>query len=95
MTSGKDGGLVEVRSDLGPGTAAGQDQGALGPGVLDVGADPLELGGRGERAHVGVEGQVRRQPHRARRDDERLQELVGDALVQVQPLDRDAELAGR
>ena len=72
--------------------ASGQDQCALGPGVLDVSADPLELGGRGERAHVCVESQVGRERVATTK---RLQELVGDTLVQVQPLYRDTELAGR
>ena len=45
--------LVEERSDVGPGAAAGEHRRALGDRVVDVRRDPLELGRGDQRTHVG------------------------------------------
>ncbi len=56
--------------------------------------DGLELPLPHQRAHVGAVGEGVAEPHRPRAGGEALQEGVGDRLVDVQPLDGDAELSG-
>lgn len=68
---------------------------ALGDGLLDVPGDGLQLAFADQGAHVGAVGEGRTEPHRLRAGGEALHERVGDRLVDVQPLDGDAELTGR
>ena len=63
-------------------------------GLVDMPGDGLQLALADQRAHVGAVGEGGAEPHRLRPGGEPLQEGVGDRLVDVQPLDGDAELAG-
>ncbi len=74
--------------------AAGQQLGAAGDRLVDPLLDPVAVVGGDQRADVGV--RVERVADRQLLDvgDEPLGEGVGDVLVDEDPLDRDAALAG-
>ncbi len=91
----EDGGLVEVRADVRAGDPAGDQLRAPLDGVGDMRLDRLQLPLPHQRTHVGAVGQGGTEPHRLGAGGEALQEGVGDRLVDVEPLDGDAELAGR
>lgn len=56
--------------------------------------DGLQLALTDERTHVGAVREGVAEPHGLRAGGEPLHEVVGDRLVDVQPLDGDAELSG-
>ncbi len=75
--------------------AAGQRLGAGGERVIDVVVDDRALVGRGHRADVLVGSRRRRRPGAAADLVGQLRhELVVGRLLDVDPLDRDADLAG-
>ncbi len=90
----EDGRLEEVRADVGAGRAAGDELRALRHGLLDVPRDRLQLALADQGAHVGTVGEGLAEPHRLGAGGETLDEGVRDRLVDVEPLDGDAELAG-
>ena len=72
----------------------GEHGGALGLGVLDVLGDRPQLRLVDERAHVVAELERGAERHRLDGGDEARDELLGDVLVDDDPLGRDAQLAG-
>ncbi len=91
---GEHGGLVEERTEVRAGLAAGEHARALGDGVLDVLGDLLQLRGRGEGADLGPVLLLRAEPQRRHPCGEAIHERGGDRLIDVDALDRDAQLAG-
>lgn len=75
-------------------TPAGDEGRALLDGLVDVACDGLQLAFADEGAHVGPVREGVAEPHGLRPGGEALHEVVGDRLVDVQPLDGDAELPG-
>src|SRR5207302_4043786 len=90
----EDGGLEEQA--VAPALPAGQDAGAPGPGVVDMGLDDGQLGGGGDGAHLAGElaGPVHTDPQGPDVGRDLGDELVVDGGLDVDPFDGDAGLAG-
>ena len=86
--------LEEVRRDVRAVLATGEDRGALGDGVLDVGQRGVELVLGDQRAHVDRPVLARAERHRLGARHEAAHEAVVDGVGDEHPLGRDAELAG-
>src|SRR5665647_889327 len=91
---GQDGRLEEQRPQVRTRPTAGQQVRALGDRIVDVGADGLELLGTDQRAHLDVPVVAGADPHRRDPVGELRDERVVHGVLHVDPLDRDAQLAG-
>ena len=90
---GEDRRLVEVGSHVGAGSPSAVDRRAVGPRVLDVRLDPLQLVGRGERSHLRTEVVGRLGSAVVHGVREPLDELLVHRLVDVDQPDADAGLS--
>jgi len=91
---GEHGWLEKQRSEVRTGVSAGDNLGALGFCIIDVVGDGLDLVLGDQTAHVGGEVVGARELHGTHLLGELAGELVGDLALDIDPLDRDAQLAG-